>query len=100
MNSKPNDAPQLDLDRAKSMIGKIVLIGLTYYDHQGKFVEQKQMHGRIKSIIPDRGIEVILEGSREGETFWLPPDLSTCREAKPGEYREHSTGEIIHNPDY
>ena len=93
------EKPPFDLERAKTLIGKLVLIGLTYYDHDGNFLEQKQMHGRISSVDGKKGLAIALEGSRNGETYWLPPDLRSFREAKPGEYREHSTGEVVVNPD-
>ncbi|MBI4333489.1 MAG: hypothetical protein HY673_19665 [Chloroflexi bacterium] len=82
------------------MMGKRVLIGVTYYDHEGKFIEQKQMHGKIRSADDRRGFEIQLEGSRKGETYWLPPDLRSFHEAKPGEYRERSTGETVTDPDF
>jgi hypothetical protein len=92
--------PYFDLERAKTMLNKRVLIGLTYYDHKGTFLEQKQMHGTIISVDEHRGLEISLEGSREGEIYMLPPDLRSLHEAKPGEYRERSTREIVINPDF
>jgi len=82
------------------MINKRVLIGLTYIDHTDKCLEQKKMHGKIISVDKTNGIEIALEGSRDGEIYMLPPDLRSFHEAAPGEYREHSTGEIIVNPDF
>jgi hypothetical protein len=92
--------PCFDLERAETMINKRVLIGLTYYDHKGAFLEQKQMHGTIISVDQHRGFEIALEGSREGEIYMLPPDLRSFHEAPPGEYHERSTGETIINPDF
>jgi hypothetical protein len=98
-NNKNTPLP-FDLERAKGMINKRVLIGLTYYDHNGIFLEQKQMHGTIISVDEHRGLEISLEGSREGEIYMLPPDLRSFREVPPGEYHERSTGETIINPDF
>jgi len=102
MNDKNNveNKPPFDLEKAKTLIDKHGLIGLTYFDHDGKFLEQKQMHGKIISVDKTNGIEIALEGSRGGEIYMLPPDLRSFHEAAPGEYREHSTGEIIVNPDF
>jgi len=97
----PDDGrPAYDAALATSFIGKTVLVGLTYTDHKGKFVEQRQMHGVVESADERRGFAVQLRGSRSGEVFWLPPQTDTFKPAPPGEYREHSTGEIIVDPDY
>ena len=93
------NGPPFDLERATDMISKRVVIGLTYYDHEGTSLEQKQMHGKIVSVDARHGLEVELEGSHQGEIFWIPPNLQSFQEAKPGEYRERSTGEIVINPD-
>ena len=90
--------PNFDEAMARGMVGKYVLIGLTYYDYQGQFVQQKQIHGRIVAADP-RGIGVELKGVRDGETYWLPPDTRSFQDAAPGEYRLRSTGEVICNPD-
>ena len=102
-NMKKKDGvgkPPFDLKRAKGMINKLVLIGLTYYSHKGEFIEQKQMHGKIISVDKHNGLKIELKGSREGETYWLPPDLRSFKEAKSGEYRERSTGDIVIDPDF
>jgi hypothetical protein len=41
-----------------------------------------------------------LEGQKEGELFWLPPDIRAFQDAQPGEYRLRSTGEIVVDPDF
>ena len=92
--------PDFDLEKAKKMMNKTMLIGVSYYSHDGKFIEQKQIHGKVVSVDADRGFVIQLEGAHSGETFSLPPDLRSVREAKPGIYREHSTGDEIVNPDY
>jgi hypothetical protein len=91
--------PPFDQVKASALIGKYVLIGLTYLDHRDNLIEQKQMHGRIMSADERQGFAVALEGKRKGETFWLPPDLRPFQEAKPGEYRLRSTGEVVVDPD-
>jgi uncharacterized protein YdhG (YjbR/CyaY superfamily) len=94
------EKPPFDLKQAKEMIGKCVLIGVTYYDHKGEFVEQKQMYGIMSGIDAQRGLEFKLQGSHTGEFYRLPPDLRSFNKAQPGTYRLHSTGEEVVNPDY
>jgi len=67
---------------------------------KGKFLEQQQMHGRLVSVDAKKGLAIELEGSQKGKIYWLPPDLSSFREAQPGEYRERFTGEVVVNPDF
>ena len=98
-DSNIESRPPFDSERAKDMLNKRVLIGLTYYSHDDIFVERKQMHGRIVSADERKGFAVKLEGIHEGEIYWLPPDLRGFRKAQPGEYQEHSTGEIVIDPD-
>ena len=78
------------------LIGKTILIGLTYYTADNEFIEQKQHCGKV---IESNETQILVE-LNNGETFWLPPDLSSTKIAPPGEYRLHSTGEIVVDPDY
>jgi len=78
------------------LIGKTILIGLTYYTANDEFIEQKQYWGRVVESNENR----ILVKLSDGEIFGLPPDLSSTQVAAPGEYRLRSTGEIVVNPDY
>jgi len=82
-----------------AFVGKYVLITLTYYDEDGEVVAQPQVHGIIVSADRARGFAVALQGVWEGETFWLPPDVRGFSPARRGEYRLHSTSEIIYDPD-
>lgn len=91
--------PLWDSERAASLVGKSLLIGVTYLDKSERLVEQKQLYGTIISADPKSGITVQLGGNRQGEAFKLPPDLAAIQAAKPGEYRLRSTGETVVNPD-
>lgn len=82
------------------LVGRTVLIGLTYYFPDGSFSHQVQMHGEIAQADPAAGVLVILEGERDGEEFWLPPRFEAFERAPRGEYRLRSTGEVIHDPDF
>ena len=98
---QPNDGrPPFDQVRAEALAGKHVLIGLTYHDHNDKFLEQRQVHGIVLSVDSRQGFAIELQGERAGETFWLPPDLRSIQEAKPGEYRLRSTGEVVVEPHF
>ena len=78
------------------LIGKSILIGLTYYTADNEFIEQKQFWGRVTES-NNRHILVQLNG---GGIYSLPPDLSSTKTAPPGEYRLRSTGEVVVDPDY
>ena len=78
------------------LLGKVILVGITYYTHDRQFIEQKQYHGTVIRV-DDAGM--IVQKS-DGEEVWLPPDLRSTKPAPPGENRERSTGEIVVNPDF
>jgi hypothetical protein len=90
-------ASKFDEELAASFVGKHLLIGLTYLDHLGEVVEQKQLHGEITRITPHEGVIISLAPS--GDEFRLPPDLRSLQVAPPGEYRLRSTGEVVVNLD-
>ena len=87
----------MDEASARRYIGKRVLIGMTYLDHDETLIAQEQFHGVIVSI-DDYGIVVKLHNSNE--EFNLPPVLSALEKASKGEYRLYSTNEIVLDPDF
>jgi hypothetical protein len=88
---------EMDQSLAASYIGKYLLVGMTYLDHNEKLLEQKQFHGDIVRINDDEGIVIKLRGS--GNEFKLPPDIHSLKPAPQGEYRLRGSGEIVVNPD-
>lgn len=78
------------------LIGKVLLIGLTYYSHDKIFIEQRQYWG---TVIESNKTAICVK-QKNGEIFRLPPDLSSTKLAPPGEYRLKSTGEVVINPDF
>jgi hypothetical protein len=89
--------------RGRSLVGKTVLLGLTFATAEGEVTEQLQRHGVIETADPERGISVrlIAPGQQwDRELYTLPPDLSSLSEAAPGAYRLRSTGETIVDPDF
>ncbi len=90
--------PAWDQKGAEALRGCSVLIGITRASAES--LEQEQMFGVITSANARDGFEVALQGSRNGEVYWLPPDVRNFFPAQPGEYRLRSTGEVVVNPDF
>ena len=101
MATKTRDEPEWDEDRARGLVGKQVLVGVTQLAADGKTVVKKeQFHGMVMSAVEGVGITVVsLSGANEGETLTLPPVTAAYQDAKPGNYRLKSTGEVVTNPD-
>ena len=92
-----------DADYARDLIGKTVLLGLTFATADGDVIEQVQRHGVVEHADEEEGIGVRLVGPGQawnGELYVLPPDLRPFSEAAPGSYRLRSTGETIVDPDF
>jgi hypothetical protein len=98
MEEQVSSEPQRFTDsEAAELVGKSILIGITYLDHAGKELQRSQMHGIVSSA-SSKSIEVSLRGARHGESFSLPPDPHFFAAAAPGKYKLHSTGEVVENP--
>lgn len=95
----------------KNIIGKTILVGITFLEHDGTFISMIQFSGKIVSadkhesiIIASENLknvmDLIPDTSQKGscDTYSLPPDLSALKMAPMGEYRLKSTGEVIINP--
>jgi hypothetical protein len=89
---------RFDSSKIASFLGKHIIIGITYVDHNDDFISKKQVHGIIDRINMHEGIVVILHGSNE--QLRLPPWVDDLEPAAPGDYRFKSTGEVVSNPDY
>jgi hypothetical protein len=85
------------MDDVTPYLGKIVLIGVTYFGPDGKKVRGEVGHGRIVRM-DEHGIVVRIEPHHK--EFRLPPDTSQLHKAAPGEYRESTTGITIIDPDF
>lgn len=95
---KSKKPPKFDQNLADSYIGKSILIGVTYLDSKGNFIEQEQMHGVLKAASP-QGISITLKGSRNGQSWNMPPSLDVISLAQPGIYTLKETSEAIENPN-
>ena len=93
------EAPTFDAAHAGSLIGKRVLVGITYENRRGEMTRTEQVFGTVAFADP-QGIRVDLDGVRRGETKWLPPSTGVFRAAPTGEYRLRSTGEVVVDPDF
>jgi len=93
-----DDRPRWDQRFADQLDGAVVLVGMTYNEPSGKRLEQ--FFGTVIAAHETEGVTLLLEGTRAGETFRLPPDLRAFFPARPGSYRLRTTGEIVVDPDF
>ena len=91
------ERPSLDEALAEQVLGKHVLVGITYVTKSDELIEQRQFHGVIETVSSESGIAIRLP---DGSVFRLPPDLRGIQPAPPGAYRLRSTGEEVIDPDY
>ena len=80
----------------EKLIGKIILVGMTFYNKNDEFVKQTQNWGEIVAVSEN----TIFIKQKNGGEFSIPYDEPAIEIANPGEYKLHSTGEIVVNPDY
>lgn len=80
----------------EKLIGKTILVGMTFYDKNDEFVERKQSWGEIVAVNEN----TIFIKQKNEEEFSIPNDPSAIEPANPGTYRLHKTGEVVENPDY
>lgn len=93
-------ASRWDEALAANLPGKLLLVGLTYFDSNGELIEEQQFCGEVVSASATSGILLNLQGKRRGEQYTLPPDMRSFRAASAGEYKLRSTGEVVVNPDF
>ena len=97
-----DERPAWDDARARELVGKTVLLGLTFADADGELIEQTQRHGVIEEADTDHGITVRLVAPGfpwDRELYRLPPDTSNFVDAAPGAYTLAATGETVVDPD-
>lgn len=101
MSDDFNGAPAWDPALAIQLPGKMLLVGLSYFEAGAEApCDQQQVFGRVVHADARKGILLSLEGQRAGETFNLPPDTRSFQAATPGEYRLRATGELVNDPDF
>ena len=87
----------------EELVGKTLLLGLTFADADGNLIERVQRHGVIEIADEENGVATrfVAPGQLwDGELYWVPPDRRSFSEAAPGAYRLRSTGETIVDPDF
>ena len=85
------------MEEIGSLIGKILLVGITLMDDEEQLIGQVQVYGAITHV---DGSGIIIKRNGSGTEFYLPPDFSNILPADEGEYRLRSTGEVVVDPDY
>ena len=102
VSARSSDAvPPWDKERAKWLVGKTVVVGVTQVGTDGKTVaSREQFHGLIMTAVEGNGIEIVcLSGPNEGQTVTLPPVTAPYLDAKPGDYTLRPSGLVVTNPD-
>jgi len=84
--------------QTNELIGKHILIGVTYLDEDENVVSQYQTHGKIVEIDPATGISI--EKADGAGKFTIPVGSDNLWPAEPGEYRIRSSGEVVIDPDF
>lgn len=97
---EPEYEPQFDEQFAKDLVGKRVLVGMTYRDPKQEAERLEQFCGPVLRANRQEGIVLFVEGEGEGEERSVPPDTGLLQAAPEGEYRLRTTGAIVVNPDY
>jgi hypothetical protein len=100
VSDKIDDRVVWDELLAQRVIGKTIVVGLTYLSVDGAVIEQRQLFGKVVSVDARKGILIAIGGARSGEQFNLPPDTRAIDVAAPGEYRLRASGEVVTDPDY
>jgi hypothetical protein len=82
----------------ENLVGKYLLIGITFLDENEEVIEQFQTHGPVISADDLDGI--VIEKPGGSGAFCVPPDRRSLSPARKGQYRLRATGEIVDDPDY
>ena len=80
----------------ESLVGKHILVGLTWVTEAGQVERHSQFHGRVK-VATAQG--VVVERADGRRDFTLPPGAEFIKPAAPGHYRLRESGEVIEDPD-
>lgn len=69
---------------AASLIGKTLLMNLTFLDDDGEILERQQFFGVVIDADEGEGITLDLLGEHDGDTYTLPPQTSAIKAAEAG----------------
>ena len=73
-----------DADFAQALIGKTLMLGLTFLDDDGELLERQQFFGAVIEANDLTGIVLDLLGEQDGDIYTLPPQTSAITAALPG----------------
>lgn len=73
-----------DEDFAQALIGKTLMLGLTFLDDDGELLERQQFFGLVIEANDQTGIVLDLLGEQDGDIYTLPPQTSAITAAPPG----------------
>src|SRR5215472_10946760 len=76
------------------IIGKRLLVGITYLNRQGELLGLEEFHGRI---VKANECGILVERADTGVLASLPPGMES---AAAGKYRLRCTGEVVVDPDF
>lgn len=79
------------------LVGKRILVGLTYLGHDGAVTRQLQLHGIVTEV--EEGA-LRFERADGGGTFSVPNDGSPASADPEAVYTLHATGEAVSGIDY
>ena len=83
---------------AEALIGKTLLVGLTFLDADEHLIERQQVFGTVEICDPLDGISI--RDHRTSELFTIAPILGAIEYGDPGIYQLSDTDEIVENPDF
>jgi len=81
--------------QARSLLGKDILVGKTFYDDSGAITRQEQFHA---DIVGAHSGKLDLRRFDDGEPDWVPADADAIRPAPGGDYRLSSSGALVKDP--
>jgi hypothetical protein len=81
----------------QGLIGRSVLVGITFVGEDGGLLRREQAFGVIAESVD--GV-VTVHRADGGEPVVLPADEESFQPAKPGTYRLSGTGQEVVDPDY
>jgi hypothetical protein len=87
MANQENESPDLDVELAARVMGKDVLIGLTYLSSTGDVTEQKQLHGIVEQASADSGVVIRSRTDRSSDCHRTCAESGTHRPAHTGSAR-------------
>ncbi len=73
-----------DEDFAHALIGKTLMLGLTFLDDDGEVTERQQFFGVVIEANDQEGIVLDLLGEQDGDIYTLPPQTSAISATPPG----------------